>query len=118
MIRFAQSFRATSRIWERRFSFQRKTDDPLQLQKVLFGKPEKSVSIWTNQGNAGLKDLKVKKSNEIYGDVKSINSLLRIDSEFFTKKVAVFAKMTAVGVFILPQYAQISTLNDVNEILE
>ena len=63
-----------------------------------------------NHGNTALKDLKVEKSNEVYGDVQSLNSSLRVESDFFTKKVAAFAGMAAVGVFILPQYAQISTL--------
>ena len=64
-----------------------------------------------NQGNTALKDLKVEKSNEVYGDVQSLNSSLRVESDFFSKKVAVCAGIAAYCVFILPQYAQISTLN-------
>ena len=82
----------------------------VKLRKVLFGKPEKPVSVWMNQGNTALKDLKVEKSNEVYGDVQSLNSSLRVESDFFTKQLAVFAGMAAVGVFYLPQYAKISTL--------
>ena len=81
----------------------------VKLRKVLFGKPEKQVSVWMNQGNTALKDLKVEKSNEVYGDVQSLNSSLRVESDFFTKKVAAFAGMAAVGAGMAA--VGISTLN-------
>ena len=83
----------------------------VKLQTVLFGKPEKRVSVWTTQRSTGLNDREFEKSNEIYGDVQSKNSLLTLKT--VTKKVAVLASIAAVGVFILPQYAQISTLNGI-----